>query len=134
MTLTRCAGLFLAALLAGGGAAGAEEFRLDEVTFLNQAGIAQLKPGIIAFTDHRKDELADPVSGLMRFEDWARTRPVQKQFLSLYPGYVEPTVATTVGGVTKPAVEKLRMYVAEARFLLNRPAASVNLARYAALP
>src|SRR5262249_35516152 len=97
-------------------------------------GVAQLKPAVIAFTDHRKDDLADHATGLIRFEDWARVRPVQKQLLSLYPAYVEPIVDVTHDGVTKPTIEKLQMYVAEARFLVNKPPAVVDLARYASLP
>ena len=119
------------ALTASGVSAGAEEFRIEEVASL---ATAQLKPNVIAFTDHRKDDIADPATGLIRFEDWARLRPTQKQLLGLYPGYVEPTVEVTVGGVTKPQIEKLQMYVAEARFVLSKPAASINLARYAVLP
>jgi len=32
-----------------------------------------LPPRTIVFTDHRKDELVDPVTGLIRFADWARS-------------------------------------------------------------
>ena len=128
---SRRALLVALALTASGVSAGAEEFRIEEVASL---ATAQLKPNVIAFTDHRKDDIADPATGLIRFEDWARLRPTQKQLLGLYPGYVEPTVEVTVGGVTKPQIEKLQMYVAEARFVLSKPAASINLARYAVLP
>jgi len=126
--------VLLAVLLACGQAAAAGDLALEEVGSLGAVGIAQLKPGTIAFTDHRKDDLADPATGLIKFEDWARVRPVQKQFLSLYPGYVEPIVDVTRDGVTKPTIEKLQMYVAEARFLVNRAPAAVDLSRYATLP
>ncbi len=56
--------------------------------------------------------------------------PIQKQFLSLYPSFIEPMVDLTENGITKPYKEKLHMYVAEARFALSKPAASINLARY----
>ena len=36
--------------------------------------VDQLKPKTIAFSDHRKDPLADPGTGLIRFEDWARVQ------------------------------------------------------------
>jgi hypothetical protein len=124
----------LAMLLACGFAAGAADVGIEEVASLGAVGVGPLKPNVIAFTDHRKDDLADPATGLIRFEDWARVRPVQKQFLSLYPAYVEPTVEVTVSGVTKPAIEKLQVYVAEARFMVGKPPSAVNLARYAALP
>jgi hypothetical protein len=124
----------LAVLLACGLAAAAGDFAIEEVASLGAVGIGQLKPKVIAFTDHRKDDLADPATGLIRFEDWVRVRPVQKQLLSLYPGYVEPIVDVTRDGVTKPTIEKLQMYVAEARFLVSKPPAAVDLARYAVLP
>src|SRR5580704_350355 len=111
--------------------AGAAEFRLTEVRSLAAAG--QLAPRAIAFTDHHDDELADGATGLLRFEDWARAMPMQKQFLNIYPGYVEPTVSVSTNGVTKPAKEKLHMYVAEARFVLAKPPQSIDLARYTTL-
>ena len=120
----------LALLLAASAPAGAQEFRIEEMA--GELG-AKLKPATIAFTDHRSDELADPKSGLIRFADWARAKPVQKQVLSLYPGYQEPTVDVTVHGTTKSHKKKLHMYVAEARFELARAPASIDLARFATL-
>lgn len=134
MTSMHRAIALLLVLLACAAAAAADDFAIEEVTSLGAAGIDQLKPRVIAFTDHRKGDLADPVTGLIRFEDWARVRPVQKQFLSLYPAYVEPIVDVTVEGVTKPTIEKLQMYVAEARFMIDKPPAAVDLTRYATLP
>src|SRR5262249_11173403 len=132
MRLTGHAAL-LVVLLACGPAAAAGDYAPEEVASLGAAGVAQLKPHTIAFTDHRKDDLADPATGLIRFEDWARVRPVQKQFLSLYPAYVEPLVTVMHDGVKKPAIEKLQMYVAEARFIVDKPLTAVDLARYASL-
>ena len=123
----------LPALLACVPAAGAQEFALVEVPSVAALAPGDVKPKTIAFTDHRNDELADPGTGLMRFEDWARARPLQKQILSLYPSYVEPTFNTTVNGVTKSHHEKLHMYVAEARFVVGKPPASLDLARLTTL-
>jgi hypothetical protein len=120
---------FLALLLVAMAPAGAQEFRIEEMTELG----AKLKPGTIAFTDHRNDELTDPKSGLIRFADWARAKPLQKQVLSLFPGYDEPTVDITVNGTTKSHKKKLHMYVAEARFELARAPGSIDLARFATL-
>jgi hypothetical protein len=131
--MSRALALFVV-LLACRPALGADAMTIEEVTSLGAVGIGQLKPNVIAFTDHRKDDLADSATGLIRFEDWARVRPVQKQLLSIYPSYVEPIVDMTVAGVTKPTIEKLQMYVAEARFVVDRPPAAINLARYVALP
>jgi hypothetical protein len=107
-------------------AADADGFRVEEVASLATTAVGELKPHTIYLADHRKDELADPISGLTRFEDWAHARPVQKQFLSLYPGYDEPTLAAD-------KKRKLHVYVVEARFLLAKPPASIDLARHATL-
>src|SRR5215470_661587 len=60
--------------------AAAEAFRIEDVRSIAGLTAGQLKPHTIYFADQRKDELADPVTGLVRFEDWARARPRQKQF------------------------------------------------------
>src|SRR5262249_39712062 len=80
------------------------------------------------------DELIDPDTGLIRFEDWAQARPLEKQFLTPFPSYLEPNVETIVDGVPKRFKEKLHMYVAEARFALARPPGSIDLASFVALP
>src|ERR1051326_5897637 len=113
--------------------AGAEEFRILDVRSLSAAEPAPLQPHVIAFADHHDDPLADPSTGLIRFEDWARAMPVQKQFLALYPSFAEPTVDLAEDGVSKPHKEKLHMYVAEARFLLLKPATSIDPGRYVTL-
>ena len=120
----------LALCAAAGQAARGEEFRIVEVRSLAAADAPALQPRTIAFTDHHDEPLADSATGLIRFEDWARTMPIQRQFLNLYPSFVEPTVDLTENGVTKPVKEKLHMYVAEARFSLSKPTPSIDLARY----
>jgi hypothetical protein len=114
----------------------AQEFRIEEASSLAGLAIDQLKPKTIAFIDQggRSDELIDPDVGLVRFEDWARARAAQKQFLSPYPSYVEPYVDITVDGVRKRVKEKLHMYVGQARFTLARTPDSLNLASFVALP
>jgi hypothetical protein len=111
----------------------AQEFQVEEVPSVIAVSPAQLKARVIAFGDHRDDKLADAGNGLVRFEDWSRERPVQKQFLSLFPGYGEPTIQVSVHGITKPYTEKLHMYVMEARMLISKPPAAIDLARYARL-
>jgi hypothetical protein len=108
--------------------------RPEPPKILEVASISTLPPGqpgaqAIAFTDHHDDKLADPVSGLWRFSDWAQAKPGQKELLALYPSYDEPTV--TVGN--KSHKKRMHVYVAEARFELARPAASIDVARYAKL-
>ena len=114
--------------------AKAQAFRIQEVASVASVDLDQLKPKTILFTDHHADEIADTGTGLIRFEDWARVQPVQKQFLSLYPGYAEPTVNVTRNGTTKPHKVKLHMFVAVARFVLVRPPGTIDPARYAAFP
>jgi hypothetical protein len=113
-------------------AAAAAEFRIADVASL-AAARDQLKPNTIAFTDQGDNNPGAPAGQLVAFDDWGRANPIQKQFLTLYPGYVEPTVNVTVDGVTKPVEEKLHMYVAQARFALPKPASSIDLARYATI-
>ena len=104
----------------------AEEFRLQEVPSLPPQGA--LAPRTILFTDHRKDELVDPLTGLIRFSDWERSRPQQKQLLSLFPSFEEPTVSGAEGAA-KPHKRRLHVYMAEARFALAKPAASIDLSK-----
>lgn len=119
------------ALMAAAQPALAQEFKIEE----SKSDIAadRLKPKTILFTDHRNDELVDPKSGLIRFADWVRVKPLQKQVLSLYPAYDEPTISVTLNGVTKTHKRKLHMYIAEARFEIARAAGSIDLSRYVTL-
>jgi hypothetical protein len=122
MSLARAV-LLIAACVAACSAAGAEEFHVEDVPSIANVPLAQLKPRTVIFADQRNDRLADPSTGLIPFEDWARARPVQQQFLSLFPGFTEPTLK----GETK---RKLSMYVAEARFQLAKPPNAFDLTRY----
>jgi hypothetical protein len=110
------------------------EFVIDEASSSAALAPAQLKPNTIAFLDHPSEELIDPDAGLIRFEDWTQARPLEKQFLTPYPSYNEPTVEVTVDGVRKRVKEKLHMYVAQARFVLSRPPGSIDLASFVTLP
>jgi hypothetical protein len=115
-------------------AASAQDFRIDDTAAAKTWDVAQLKPGVIQFSD--ADSGVEGSPNLIAFANWTRTRPAQKKFLSLFPDYVEPTVTKIKSGATAPAtiMEKLTMYVAEARFVLARPPGSVDLSRYVTLP
>jgi hypothetical protein len=102
----------------------AQDFRVEDVPMLADVPVAQLKPRTVAFAEYVKDKLSDPSTGLIPFEDWARERPLQRKFLSLFPEFSEPTFKE--GGK-----RNLSIYVAEARFRIGKPA--VDLARYANL-
>jgi hypothetical protein len=112
----------------------AQEFRIEEASSPAALAVDQLKSKSIAFIDRPSEELIDPDAGLMRFEDWAKARPIEKQFLTPFPSYVEPTVEVTVDGVPKRFKEKLHMFVGEARFALARPPGSIDLASLVTLP
>jgi hypothetical protein len=114
--------------------ANAQEFRIDDASNPPLWDVAQLKPGVVAFTDAQSGKTSEGTN-LIPFADWTRTLPAQKKFLSLFPAYTEPTVtkASSEGVPSGPMLEKLTMYVAQARFLLDRPSASLNLPHYVTL-
>ena len=138
-------------------AAGAQDFRIEDVGSALSFDVAQLKPGVIAFSDQAAGAAAGEID-LIHFEDWARSRPNEKKFLSLFPGYTEPPdeSAAKAGAETGakpdakseskadskpeakaeagPAIQKLDMYVAQARFVLDKPPAALDLTRYVTLP
>jgi hypothetical protein len=111
-----------------------QEFRVEDAGSLADLPIAQLKPRTIVFADHPPENLIDPGTGFMRYQDWAKARPLEQQFLGLYPGYSEPDTDLVVDGVKKHFKEKLHMYVASARFVLARQPGSLDLARLVTLP
>lgn len=111
--------------------AWAQPFKIVEVASVVSQPLGQLAPQTIAFSDHKDDNIADRTSGLLRFEDWAQTRMVQKQFLGLFPSYDEAVLNAGTG--SKPRKRRLHVYVAEARFALKKPAASIDLTRYTTL-
>jgi hypothetical protein len=124
--------IILLALL-GACPAAAQEFRLEEAAPVVGADLSRLKPRTILFNDYRAADFADAGTGLTPFEDWTRVRPAQKQFLSLYPAYAEPTITVSIHGVTKPYKEKLHVYVAEARFIVPKSPAALDLQHYTSL-
>jgi hypothetical protein len=131
---TLCAAALLAGLGVFASGPAAAQFQLEETGAITALPVAKLKPGLIVFTDRPAEGLLDETTGFIRYEDWAKARPVQSQFLGLYPGYVEPNTELIIDGAKRRYRERLHMYVAEARFVLSRPPGSVNLARYVTLP
>src|ERR1700739_4459655 len=123
----------LAVAMSGPVHAVAEEFQMQEVPSLPVQGATPLAPHTILFTDHRKDELVDPVTGLIHFSDWERSRPSQKQLLSLFPTFEEPMISVTDAGAGKLSKRRLHVYVAEARFAVARPAGAVDLSKMISL-
>jgi hypothetical protein len=115
-------------------AAGAQDFRVEDVTGFRDLEVAQLAPGTIAVSDDQKSAGGDATK-LIGFQEWVRTQPEQKKFLSLFPSYAEPTVTkvASAGAVRAPVTEKLTMYVARARFIINRSPGAIDLSHYVTL-
>jgi hypothetical protein len=109
-------------------AAGAQDFRIEEMGSATNWSADQLKPGMIEFDDRVAG--ADAASGLISFQDWARQDPVQKKFLSLFVDYAEPAKAAKD---KDPPADKLYMYVAQARFMLDRAPGAIDLGHDATL-
>jgi hypothetical protein len=124
--------IVLIALIGSLGAASAQAFRIDDVASARTTSVADLKPGTIAFSDKPSPPGTDANLDMVHFADWASKHPNEKKFLSLYPSYAEPTVHKADAG-GKPEVEKLYMYVAQARFVLDRPPSAIDLTRYVTL-
>ena len=49
----------------------------SKVASLADLPIGQLKPRTIAFADHPAENLVDPGTGFMRYDDWAKARPAR---------------------------------------------------------
>ncbi len=113
--------------------AAAQDYQIVRVASVAGATIDGLKPKTIFFTDHRADETSDK-GAFIRFEEWSRTRPNQAKLLNLFPGFKEGMVHKVIDGTRKEVKDELQMYVTEARFMLSRPATSVDLKTFAKLP
>jgi hypothetical protein len=113
--------------------AAAQDYQIVKVASVAGAAIDGLKPKTIFFTDHRVDETSDK-GAFIRFEEWTRTRPVEAKFLNIFPTFKEGMVHKIIDGSKKEVRDELQMYVTEARFMLSRPAESVNLKQFATLP
>jgi hypothetical protein len=123
----------VAVALAGSlSAARAQAFHIEDVASARHTDVAQLKPATVAFSDKPAADVADADLGLVRFADWTSKRPIEKKFLALYPSYAEPTLGKPDSD-GKPVVEKLDMYVAEARFVVDRAPGTIDLTHYVTL-
>ncbi len=125
-------------LLGSASAAGAQDFQIVEVSAARSSNVADIKPDTIEFSDHTSPGSIDSETALSRFDEWAEKHPNEKKFLALFATYTEPTVskvsnAGTVQG-TQKVTEKLYMYVAQARFVLDKAPGAIDLSRYVTLP
>ena len=124
---------FVFVLAASVADAGAQEFQIVKVASVTGSTVDSLKPKTIVFNDHRVDETSDK-GAFIRYEEWSRTKPLERQFLSLFPKFSEGRIHRVVDGSKKEMKDELQMYVTEARFRLSRPAASIDLKQFATLP
>jgi hypothetical protein len=122
--------LVLVGVIGFASAAYAEDFQIDEVSSARHVDVTQLKPGTIAFSDQTNGGTADSEKALIHFSDWSRDHADEKKFLALFPSYTEPVVARPDDAAAKPVTEKLYMYVAQARFILDRAPGAIDLTRY----
>ena len=67
----------------------ADAFRIEEVAALASVPVGQLKPRTIAFADHPPENLVDPGTGFMKYEEWAKARPLEhaQVFRDSYSGH-----------------------------------------------
>jgi hypothetical protein len=124
----------LAAALAAPAAGAAADFYLKETPALTEIPVGKVNPKTKGLADRPGDDLVDAAVGFISYETWAKTRPVHRRLLSLYPDYAEPNTDLIVDGVRRRFRERLHMYVAEARLVLDRRADSFDLKRFATLP
>src|SRR6516162_4498291 len=117
-----------------------QDFRIDDVNSARQADVTRLTSNAIEFSDHTTAGSGiDGETALMPFAAWASSHPIEKKFLALFPSYVEPVIDSDAADGTdkateKPYTEKLYMYVAQARFVLAKAPAAIDLSRYVTLP
>jgi hypothetical protein len=116
--------------LLGSAAIAAQDFTIQDVGDARKTDIAQIKPGTIAFSDHTGTNTVDSETALFHFDDWTGKHPTEKKFLALYPAYTEPTDPKLVNGTTSQVLEKLYMYVAQARFVLDKAPGAIDLSQY----
>jgi hypothetical protein len=114
-------------------AASAQDFHIEDVSAARKTDVTQLKPGTIEFSDHTGSGAIDSETALVHFADWADQHATEKKFLALFPGYSEPTVSKTADGNAAKVTEKLYVYVAQARFVLDRAPSAIDLSRYVTL-
>jgi hypothetical protein len=126
--------IVLAALIGSVSAALAQQFHIADVPSARNVNVAQIKPITVAFSDKPAGDAADANLDLIRFGDWTTKRPTEKKYLALFPSYTEPTIGKVEAGKSednaKLEVQKLYVYVAQARFILDQAPGAIDLSRY----
>jgi hypothetical protein len=116
----------------------AQDFRIDDVGAARKTDVTRLAPKTIEFSDRTSTGGIDSETALVPFDAWASAHPIEKKFLALFPSYVEPMVSNDADSgdktTDKPYADKLYMYVAQARFIVAKPPATIDLSHYVTLP
>ena len=90
----------LLALAASTAIASAQDFQIVKVSSVATSTVNELKPKTIFFNDGRADDTTDK-GAFTRFDEWSRTKPIQRQFLSLFPKFEEGMVHKVIDGSKK---------------------------------
>ncbi len=69
----------------------------------------------------------------LEFTDWSANFAKEQEAMSLYEGYVEPTVAFVKDGVQSTRTEALMVFVGRAKMLLNKSPAAINIKKLVSL-
>jgi hypothetical protein len=128
--------IVLAALIGSVSTASAQQFHIADVASARNVNAAQLQPATVAFSDKPAGDAAGANLDLVHFDDWATKRPTEKKYLALFPSYTEPLVGKVESGKAEDAkteTQKLYVYVAQARFVLDRAPGAIDLSRYVTL-
>lgn len=64
---------------------------------------------------------------MLSFSDWTAQFPAEKEALSLFSGYTEPTVTYIKNGIKKQRIEELMVFVGRTKMLLNQASRKINL-------
>ena len=102
--------------------AGAQEFQIVKVASVAGSAVDDLKSKTIVFNDHRADDTSDK-GAFIHFEEWARTKPLQRQFLG------QDFAAHTLGRWTAESAADI--YAERFAALVGRPRIPVELLRAA---
>lgn len=94
----------------------------DNVKFLNLNGDS-MKPGTVYFQFTEEPQA---------FTDWMNSNPNEYAYLALWDGYVEPTLVTRKRQMA--VTEKMTMFIAKSKSIINKPASSINLKATISLP
>ena len=140
---TRCTIVFLSLLGCGFfgsvSIAGAVDFTIADVDSARKADVAQLKSGIIEFSDHTGAGAINSETALVSFSDWADKYPQRKEIswrcfrATWKPRLTKPRTAPSVNRAKKSPNGFLSTWRRRAFFSIAPPGA-IDLPHYVTLP